>query len=437
MGYQFVHIETYARKSDSSGRSTTFIFDEADRHADACQHVTAPLPPVVLYGVPVAEVRARHDSQAADATIEAAGKMRRIRSDQHTLATVVASFPIRWDDVRGDQRHADALADWEHRTIGWLRDQYGEQLVSVVRHTDERFPHLHAFLLPFDPTMRAKTLHAGWASKSVALSNAKAKGANGKEANAAGDSAYKTAMRNWQESYWQAVGLPCGLSRRGPARRRLTRAEWKTEQASVRTTAALLHKAATAQKTIQHADAALVRAQDAVKAAKARMAEARTAARQILATAQTQAQQTMAQAEAKVKPLRKFGGMLGAMWTGFRGVQERLEKSADMRVRAAADKAEAELKAAKEAARADLRQRFGNHVDAFRRAKDEAERLAKKAETRATAAEALARSSKAELTTERSERVKAEAEREKFRGLWADADNAIIEMRRAYSPTPR
>ena len=129
--------------------------------------------------------------------------------------------------------------------------------------------------------------------------------------------------------------------------------------------------------------------------------------------------------------------MLGAMWTGFRGVRERLERSADKRVRAAEYKAAADLKAAKDAARADLRKRFGSHVDTLRRAKDEAERLAKRTEVRATNAETAARSAKTELATERSARVKAEAEREKFRGLWADADNAIIDMQRKNSFTPR
>jgi len=31
MAYQFIHLETYSRKSDKSGRSTSFIFDEAER----------------------------------------------------------------------------------------------------------------------------------------------------------------------------------------------------------------------------------------------------------------------------------------------------------------------------------------------------------------------------------------------------------------------
>ena len=254
VSYQFIHIETYARKADSAGRSTTFVFDEADRQPDACQHVTAPQPPTLVDGAMLAEVRALHDHRAAQAMTEAAGKAKRIRVDQHTLATVVASFPNPWNEVRADSAQAAALADWERRTVDWLRDQFGDQLKAVVRHDDERFPHLHAYILPADASMRAKVLHPGWSAKSAAVAAAKAEGVDGKAANARGDSTYKAAMRAWQDCYWESVGLPCGLARLGPGRRRLTRAEWQTEQAAARTAAELLKRASAARQTVQDAE---------------------------------------------------------------------------------------------------------------------------------------------------------------------------------------
>ncbi|MTJ81123.1 MAG: hypothetical protein F8N37_08900 [Telmatospirillum sp.] len=473
MGYQFIHIETFARKADSAGRSTAFVLDEAARRPDACLHVTAPVPPISVFGMSVSELRRAHDARAAEAMTKAAGKTRRIRSDQHTLAAVVASFPVPWDEVRPDRVQAEALAEWEQRTVTWLRDQFGEQLAAVVRHEDERFPHLHAFLSPTDPSMRAKTLHPGSSAKAAAVAAAKAVCPDAKAANAKGDIAYKAAMRRWQDSYWQTVGLPCGLARLGPGRRRLTRAAWQTEQAAVLTTAVLMRQADQAQRTAQEAKADLgVRSQAAsdleakakaaaekahmaIAEAKARLAEAKRAAdaadaarrqveadarreaRAVLARARAEGARIVAAAEAKAAPMRRVGGWLGTFWTGFRSVERKLMATADARVAAARTSAAAEVTEAKERLRSEAQQEVKNVLTELRRTIARAEEDRKWAERRLEKAEATAkrhaesvRRAKEALAAERSARVVAETQRERFRSLWADADNAVIDMQR-------
>ncbi len=480
MGYQFIHLETYSRKADAAGRSTAFVLDEADRRPDACQHVTVPVAPTLVYGEPAADVRAIHDTRATEARTEAAGKVRRIRSDQHTLGTVVASFPLSWEEVRADPRHADALADWERRTVGWLRDQYGDQLVSVLRHEDERFPHLHALILPNDPSMRAKALHPGWAAKAAAVAEAKAGGAEGKLANAMGDAAYKAAMRAWQDSYWQAVGLPCGLARLGPGKRRLTRAEWQTEQAAARNTATLLHQADQAQRAVQEAEAdlrarsqatadreakavaAAEKAYAAIAEAKARLAEAkrvadaadaqrrqaeadtRRNARAIIGQARVEGARIVAEAEAKVAPVRRLGGWLGSLWSGFRSVEGKLAAAADERVAAARKAAVVEVTEAKERLRGEARQEVGDLLAGLRHSAEQAHRERQAAEERLCNVEADAqrhaddaRQARAALATERSARKSAESDRERFRGMWADADNALTDLQRRSGLAPR
>lgn len=44
MRFQFVHIETYARKADWLGRSTSWVLDEAERWEGSCPHVANPQP---------------------------------------------------------------------------------------------------------------------------------------------------------------------------------------------------------------------------------------------------------------------------------------------------------------------------------------------------------------------------------------------------------
>ena len=479
MGYQFVHLETYSRKADSSGRSTSFVFDEAERKPHACQHVTVPLPPTVVYGVALAEVRALHDANVAAAMTEAAGRARRIRSDQHTLATVVASFPVAWDDVGADPIQLAALADWERRTVSWLRDQFGGQLAAVVRHDDEQFPHLHAYILPGDASMRAKALHPGWSAKAVAAVAAKADGANGKEANARGDAAYKGAMRAWQDSYWAAVGLPCGLARLGPGRRRLTRDEWQTEKAAARNTATLMQRADQAQRALHDADtqfgarseaaaslearaaAAAEKAHRAIAEAKVRLAEAQRAAdeaegsrrraeaaarreaRTILGQARAEGARILAEAEARAASMRRIGAWVGSLWSGFRSVERTLRAVADARVAEAGKAAAIEVAKAKVRLRGEARQEVKDVLADLRQNAKRADLDRETAERRLAMVEADARRHaddarqvKAALAGERAARHAAEADRERFRAKWADADNALIDIRRQRGPMP-
>jgi hypothetical protein len=118
MGYQFVHLESYSRKTDEKGRSTDFIFSEANRRPEASVHVVNPVPPIVVYGVDVEQVRKVHDAAAASAVIAVkGGKARRIRQDQKTVHTVIASHPYTMDEIRADPPKRQAAELWERRTV--------------------------------------------------------------------------------------------------------------------------------------------------------------------------------------------------------------------------------------------------------------------------------------------------------------------------------
>ena len=231
MAFQFVHLEAFSRKGDSKGRSTGFVFREARRDPDASVHVANPAPPVVVFGIGVDDAERLHDA-AADAamTTPKGGKPRRIQKSQHTLMTVVASHPHSMEEVRADPVKLREAEEWEKRTVAWLRSQYSDKLASVVRHEDESHYHLHAYIVPDDPAMRAAALHPGQCAKAFVMSAGPAEGEDVKALNRRGDQAYKQAMREWQDAYHETVAIPSGLTRLGPQRRRLTRAEWQAEQ---------------------------------------------------------------------------------------------------------------------------------------------------------------------------------------------------------------
>jgi hypothetical protein len=245
MGYQFIHLESFSRKGDDKGRSTSFVLAEARRDPAASVHVANPSPPVVVYGIDIAEVEALHDA-AADAaqTVPKVGKPRKLRQDHKTLHTVIASHPYTMEEVRADPAKRKEVELWEKRTIVWLRSQYGSDLKSVVRHEDESYFHIHGYVVPTDDReMRALRHHPGVTAKRAAMAAGPGEGEDSKALSKRADREYKAAMRMWQDSYHETVGIPCGLARLGPRRRNLSRGEWQREKAQAKALQAALDRA--------------------------------------------------------------------------------------------------------------------------------------------------------------------------------------------------
>lgn len=221
MGYQFLHLEAYARTgSKQHGQprkwSAREIAAEAMREPDACPHVEQPKPPKLLHGcTPAQAAKLAHDW--ADSSKDAKG--RKLRADGLALAAGVVSLP------------AEQRQDWprfREATVAWLRQQYGERLRSVVEHTDEKHPHLHFYAVPL-PGERFEVLHPGRQAAAEKARQGAKKGAQ--------NAAYKQAMVGWQDDFQRAVAAHFALTRRGPGKRRLTRGAWKAEQEQARSLA--------------------------------------------------------------------------------------------------------------------------------------------------------------------------------------------------------
>ena len=219
MSYQFAHLNVYSRKADKTGVNTDFVFGEVMREDGFCNHVEHPEEPILAYGISVADLKRLHDDRASEAKMtNAKGQTRSIRKDQKTLCTVILSHPGEADGVA-------SVDEWQRRSIQWLRNKYGDDLKTVVRHNDESYPHLHAYILPSDSEMKASALHPGMSAKSAIVQ----RGASIEE-NRLGDKAYRQAMREWQDDYYENVGRACGLTRIGPGGRRLSKAAHNAEK---------------------------------------------------------------------------------------------------------------------------------------------------------------------------------------------------------------
>ncbi|WP_208250082.1 hypothetical protein WGT02_14835 [Rhizobium sp. T1470] len=372
MSFQFVHLEAFSRKGDSKGRSTGFVFNEARRDPVASVHVANPSPPIVVYGSTIDEVEALHEA-AADAatTTPKGGKPRRIQKTQHTLMTVVASHPYTMEEVRADpekQREAEEwekqreAEEWEKRTVAWLRSQYGDKLVSVIRHEDESHWHIHAYILPDDPAMRAAALHPGQTAKAAVMAAGPLDGEDTKALNKRGDQAYRAAMREWQDAYHGTVAIACGLTRLGPQRRRLTRAEWQAEQVQAKALRTTIERAREVKRKGESmiastkdeaarigAEAAAAKKEAARQLAAAKAAtEAALKAQDKAVQEQNKARSMMARVREEAVRVREAAARLQLLPGALRSVFDGFRKSkVAARIRAAVD---AEMEALRQAA---------------------------------------------------------------------------------------
>ncbi|CTQ73637.1 plasmid recombination protein [Roseibium alexandrii] len=329
MGYQFIHLEAYSRKADSKGRSVDWVLAEARRDPKASLHVECPAPPELIHGINLDELAALHDERADVATTTLKnGKMRKVRRDQKSLLTVVASYPTPLKEVTENSAEHESLKSWEQRTVKWLQSQFGDDLMTVIRHTDERYPHLHAYVLPgSDQELRALRMHPGHEAKRRVM-DSDSNPSRKKEVNRLGDRAYRDAMRRWQDSYHKNVGVPSGLTRLGPARRRLSREAWQAEQVAARAVKAAEERAARYVEAVKSkgsayaekikAEAADIRKEAELRASEAKAAQVRASqlerqAQGVLERARLEAARILS----KVAPYRKAGAFVRSIWDGL------------------------------------------------------------------------------------------------------------------------
>lgn len=150
-------------------------------------------------------------------------KGRKLRKDALCLVAGVVSMP--------DDTTPEAWETFRADAVGHLQQKYGDRLQTVIEHTDESHPHLHFYVVP-RLGEHFETIHQG---KLAAAESKRAGGLKGAQ-----NQAYKSAMRQYQDEFFETVGIKNGLARIGPGRRRLTREEWKLEQLQVETAAKIM-----------------------------------------------------------------------------------------------------------------------------------------------------------------------------------------------------
>ena len=292
MGYQFLHVEAYARKAGkgkAGGHSIRSIIAEATREPGACPHVASPAPPVPLFGCSLLEVEALATAWGNESR-DAMG--RGIRKDGLCLLAGVVSAP--------DDMTAEGWESLKADTIEWLnRDGC---LLSVIEHTDEAHRHIHFYKIPA-PGARFETIHPGRAASEAARKTGATKGEQNR--------AYKRAMSHLQSDFFDEVGMFSGLTRLGPKKRRLTRSGWHQEQAAA---VAASKAMATAEKQLAEARAAIGEASGAKADLASAMSEATASLDRAKAEALAGAEKAKAEASALEQKAEKRHRTLSSAW---------------------------------------------------------------------------------------------------------------------------
>jgi hypothetical protein len=220
-GYQFIHVETYARiaSKNSKKQSARGIAAEAERAPSASRHIEEPKPYKQMFGCTPSEAVALAETRAHKAKDK---QGRKLRKDAQIILAGVISYPIPTSQLTPNDPN---LNKWLKLSHEFLLKKHGQQYKSCVLHYDEAYIHCHYLLIPElkeDNLFQISDVHQGIAARNAAKTNtAKDK-----------MRAYKIAMREFQEEYYDSVGIKCGLTKNGPKRRRLTRKQWQIEKAS-------------------------------------------------------------------------------------------------------------------------------------------------------------------------------------------------------------
>ena len=222
-GYQFITLETYSRvpSKNKKKQSARGVAKEAERAPEASQHIDNPRAPIYVYGDKPSEIVTQAEKLAQQYKDL---KGRKIRKDGQVLLAGIASYPIPTSEF---DIHADHFKEWTRLNFKFLKNEYGDQLTGIVLHVDESHPHIHFYVLPKPSNegyLHIRSVHCGMAARDQV--HEKEMGAGKIRSRL-----YKEAMRAFQDRYFETVGKPLGMAREGPKRRRLSRKQWKEEQA--------------------------------------------------------------------------------------------------------------------------------------------------------------------------------------------------------------
>lgn len=235
---QFMHLELYSRAGNITTKKTSSggVIKEATRVDGFTDHIIAdgftPAAPTYLFSQDDKTLDQHYDEILAQVETEKDGIGRRIKTDKNILLAGVLSYP---KPRLADNWTADDKQNYEtfkEQTLDFLREEWGDNLLCVIEHTDEQYPHLHFYIANKQRIASTPEMHPGELARIKLEKQAKAEGVEVVKKEQA--AAYRTAMRQFQDRFYNKVSVFCGLDRLGPKVQRLNREEWKQRKYAVK-----------------------------------------------------------------------------------------------------------------------------------------------------------------------------------------------------------
>lgn len=232
---QFIHIETYGKKSakkkekgnhSSDVRQTNVsgVLSEANRLDGFTSHIDVVEAPTTLYGCSIDELELMIDEYHQNgSTIDKNGKEKKLRSDASILLAGVVS--INKEDI-------EIWEEYKKDAVEYLKNKYGKNLKCVIEHTDEKNPHLHFYVVA-DSGENLNDFHDG----KLAVSKLS------KEEKKNQKTVYTKAMTKFQDDFYMKVSKKYGLDRLGEKpRKRMSRKEYLEYEAEKKISQELLEE---------------------------------------------------------------------------------------------------------------------------------------------------------------------------------------------------
>jgi FtsZ-binding cell division protein ZapB len=244
-GYQFAHIQTFSSKGNSANRSYSDVLMENGRTPGNSPHVSEPGKPNLIWGTDPFDCIPIFEKRILDCKAKLRGTGKRFQNNTHVMEGAVFSHPMKSSQLEiASEEEIKSYLQWRTDMANFaIKDakSRGLEVLSVVEHLDEPYPHIHVISIPLitedNPRCDAKRCHDGHRASEIARKKTleSNSGLPSKEANKsavnAGTAAFKKAMQDWQDKVYNEVSVKHGLTRIGPARARLPRDAWlKTKQ---------------------------------------------------------------------------------------------------------------------------------------------------------------------------------------------------------------
>lgn len=282
-GPQFFHLQTFSRKTNPEGQSIAQVLGEARREPAFSQHISDPKPANLIFGCSLDELEARHSEMIEANKIpvkmkDGSTRYRAIRTDRHTLATAVASYPVPRELIERDPQEKALYERWRQLNIEHLQRLWGANFLSAIEHVDEEYPHIHGYALPLELEVPvvcdARELNPAYAEKRNVL-DWEEDAHDPKVVLKLANKAYRAKGAEMQDDYYNYVGAPSGLLRDGPRRKRLSRKEYIEQREQARMASDIIFEQR--QRSAGEAHRELSQAQQELEAAKALLAPYRAA----------------------------------------------------------------------------------------------------------------------------------------------------------------